>query len=253
MPRRVNGTLPSGQLRNLYYGLLGPQAVSVSYRDGAAERTVPAAKATGAYLIVAPVTPGRQPDGSEVAIAPYGLLGPGRGEGLTKITYRIDGRLCERGLQSRSGAAAHVSHPCPTPPRPRRSHRPAGPDLHVPLHVRLQIAKHIVTAARVSFKAPYSVSSARAGYLFFLPQALCHRPGHFESAGNAVAFVHDVHRGGTVSTLISHPFANPGGCRLRSVMIQAVYQLGLPPRRTVIGETTIRRPPPARRSAASAR
>src|SRR3984957_12733008 len=104
---------PLGELRNIYYGMLGAPAVSVSYKTGKIGRTLAVLQPFGAYLIVRRAAPkelegsGRESLGSEgdlPASAP-----------LTAITYRLGGKLCQRGPVLPPGGVEHLADPCPAP------------------------------------------------------------------------------------------------------------------------------------------
>ncbi len=52
--------IPRSDLRDISFGILGPDAVSVSYREGAADRTDAVLAPIGAYLIVQRTAPHQQ-------------------------------------------------------------------------------------------------------------------------------------------------------------------------------------------------
>jgi hypothetical protein len=250
-------TAPRRDLRDVYYGLLGPQAVSVSYEQDGSHRTQAVLAGAGIYLIVRPFNgAGLETGGSSAG--PLGQLAPGgSGELLTRITYRLNGRLCERGPLNRP---AHLAHPCPQSAGPSHRelarlrehpflHRPKHPDLHRHVHVGLRIHDGLVTAADVSFRAPYAIENARHYYSIFLPHPECHpRPGvpHTEG-GVGIAIDHNVAAGQIVSARVTYPFAPVRRPCLQGVTtIEAVYQPteGLP--RTIVGKVTIHQPPGTR-------
>jgi hypothetical protein len=80
---------PEGSLRTLYYGLLGPDAVAVSYRDraGALHRQ-PVSRPEGAYLVVLPIDPKRTNFYYAPGTSPAG--------GLRTVEY-ADGSSCRLG------------------------------------------------------------------------------------------------------------------------------------------------------------
>lgn len=243
-------TSPSRDLRDVYFGLLGPQAVSVTYRQNGSQRTEAALPGTGTYLIVRPF----RANGLKLGLGgasggPLGQLGPGRGELLTRITYRLDGRLCERGPVDQP---AHLGHPCPQSavPSPRElAQLRARHNLHRPVHVHLRIHNGLVTAADVSFRAPYAIDNARHYYSIFLPQSECHpRPGVPPmEAGDSIAIDHNVAAGQIVSARVIYPFAPVRRqCMQGKTAIQVDYQSAEGPPRTIVGEITIRQPPGTR-------
>jgi len=111
---------PPGSLRDLSYGMLGPDAVSYSYTNAAGKLvTVPTAGPDGAYLVVS-----MAPDHCPSRIVTYGgrphriaafCLGtfiggnPAPGELIRKVTYR-SGRSCS--VPPALTAALHAYH-CP--------------------------------------------------------------------------------------------------------------------------------------------
>jgi hypothetical protein len=149
--------------REISFGLLGPHAVSITYRSGSATHTQPVLPGLGAYLIVQRYThtPGRplgslsETDGHD---GPGSYSSPASPNGtLTEITYRYAGRPCvDRGSGPRL-ASCGLSETRPPRPAPL-------PVVHVPLRVHLQIHGHTITSADLSFRAPYPVTSARQGY-----------------------------------------------------------------------------------------
>lgn len=252
-PTATLEAMPRGDLRDLYFGLLGPQALSVTYRIDGSERTQAVAP-SGAYLIVLPLWRGQSlRDFGTSTGAPYGDLTPGPGELLDKITYRINGRLCERALHWvrtpvgawRSTEPA-LAHPCPqqgeSPPLGGRT-RPL--QLHQPVHARLQVKGDLVTGLKISFKAPYAVKSAQEQYSLFLPEKPCHvQSGDIEVEGGAdISLNRNIKRGALVTYTIPHPFRVRRLCRRGTVIVRVAYErYGATLGRTIVGEVTIRQP-----------
>lgn len=250
--------MPKRDMRSVYFGLLGPQAVSVTYRDAAGgERTQPVVSGSGAYLIVLPANP-KQSFNPGTLITAYGDVAPGPREPIEKIAYRIDGKLCERGFTYvrgshgawlRKGPAADVAHLCPT----ARYRSPTGGmrrvELHRPLHTHLQIdSEDVVTGLRISFQAPYAVRSARSSYGVFLPQVGCHpkpeKPGAEGGAGYSLTS--NVRKGATVSTVIRYPFRVRHLCGRKAVTVQVIYEASGRTTRTIVGKVTVEQPPGTR-------
>lgn len=83
--------------REISFGLLGPHALSVTYRSGGRTRSSPVLRGLGAYLIVARAQRGRALGGTGAApggdyaddLQPAGLTGA-----LTAITYRYGRTVC---------------------------------------------------------------------------------------------------------------------------------------------------------------
>lgn len=250
------------QERRLYYGLLGPNAVSISYPEGTAVKTVPVEPGTGAYLIVMPaasrspqaVTTGgdktlqRRDEGRLMAVAP-----------LISIVYRVHGRLCVD-----AGVRPAASKPCPRESASQLEHRVSGlehpQDLNVPIHVTLRAMKSgwwrsvptkdgyptrppgaidgVYYTASIEFKAPFAVENADSGYSVWLRSG---RSPVREGGGEGFKLERDVRRGAPLRTQQEDVFANfPGG----TVTISIYYYnlLGHGHRSTLVGSTTIRRP-----------
>lgn len=227
--------LPRSDLRDVYYGLLGPSAVSVSYReDGAVHSDV---AGSGAYLIVTQMPARTKPGYYGAGVTSYGALAPSRP--LVAIAYRDGRSVCERGVSLRTDAAGHVARPCPPSSKaePSRSH--PHPALHVPVHVHLHIAKRVVVGATVSFAAPYAVESAHGSYEVVVPQCV---PSGVGKAFTSQSIERDARRGAIVSEHIGYPFAN--GCRDgRRAKFEVRYAAISHPNGTLVGERTLRQPP----------
>ncbi|MEJ7788149.1 MAG: hypothetical protein WKF96_25385, partial [Solirubrobacteraceae bacterium] len=91
---------PPGSLRTIYYGLLGPQAQAITYRD--AKDTIvrrPVSRPDGAYLVVLPADPKRRNIG-------YFSPGVTPATGLRSVEYR-DGSVCRIINPQRLGGARH--------------------------------------------------------------------------------------------------------------------------------------------------
>ena len=169
---------PARDLRTLAYGVLGPHAVSVTYRTPTGLRTVPVAGADGAFLIVEPAgvvkrssLVGGSYSGRDSATS---LVVPPQAATsqrliLTAATFKLGAHLCSQ------GQGAPVRTRCPTRPtllsqrwfQPKRS-------LHLPIHLTLLRQKHAACSAaflpdpcykgQVRFTAPYSIASAVSDY-----------------------------------------------------------------------------------------
>ena len=191
-PPRAAGSNPSLRyLRDVSYGLLGPRAVSVTYHSGPTRHTVPAVPGLGAYLIVQRTRPGEQLGTSGGSMGTEGDLAPIAP--LTAITYKLDGKLCERGPSLPPGGVSHLAKPCPWPRYPKGSSRTIV--LNQPLRAALRIRGNVITAVTLSFTAPYAVSSARDEYLIEIPNNSCGGAG---TGGSQIAVGHNVMKGATV-------------------------------------------------------
>jgi hypothetical protein len=224
---------PRGQLRDLYYGMLGPQALTISYRAGARELTQPVITPVGAYLFVLPTSAQDQLATGGGAMGSPGGLAPMAP--LTAISYRLRGRTCERRLVGRA------AHPCPPPQSlyvpPSRVKVRA---LHERVGVRLTIADRIVRAARVSFRAPFAVLGAAQSYLVQIPIGRCHGTGGGYAGMNTNR---DIAAGALVSQSIGYPFGN--SCGGRRATIEVIYTAnGRPP--VPVGRALVEQPPGTR-------
>ncbi len=169
---------PLSELRNIYYGMLGAPAVSVSYKAGKTDRTLAVLQPLGAYLIVRRAAPKELEGSGGGSLGSEGDL-PASAP-LTAITYRLDGKLCQRGPVLPPWGVEHLADPCPGPRWP--SARYVAPrDLHRPLHVQLQVSNRLVTGVQLSFTAPFAITSAKEDYAVRIPAISCSRdvvPGY---------------------------------------------------------------------------
>jgi hypothetical protein len=171
------GVPPVGDLRALAYGVLGPHAVSVTYRTPKGLRTIPVSRHDGGFLIVEPAGYIKSEDtigGSFSGTVEPGSVDVGLAErsglptGLVAAaTFRIGGRLCSQGV------GAPVTRPCPmrklsVPRRPhiRRLNRPVHLTLLAQSHAECDAAylKFPCYKGQVQFTAPYAVRSADSEY-----------------------------------------------------------------------------------------
>jgi hypothetical protein len=169
---------PTGHQRALAYGLLGPHAVSVTYRTPAGLRTVPVQGPDGAFLIVQRAgyfkdislvggsIVGRAEPGS-VTVPPPVHFRPGM---LTAATFRFGSQLCSQGSGS-------LSHPrCPERLENVPQH-PYNPTRSLHRAVKLTLLRQSPQACRraflrlpcykgeVAFTAPYAITAAGTDYL----------------------------------------------------------------------------------------
>lgn len=229
---------PVGGLRDLLYGMLGPQAVSVSYRQGSQDRTARVLAPIGAYLVVLPERPHQQTGYGDEALGTDGDLAPG--PPLTTITYRIDGRLCRRAPSEPPWVHSHLADPCPWPRFPT-SPEPIR-ELHQQLHVHLLVSRGLVTGAQLSFKAPFAVTSAREDYIVSVPNVPCRAQAGVLS-GSQETSARNIARGALLTWRLPDPFANV--CRGRPAAIDVWYE-PYPHGRVLVGAATIELPPGTR-------
>jgi hypothetical protein len=251
---------PESELRDLYYGVLGPAAVSVSYRTRAAHGTVPTVSPSGAYLIVGRVTPADQAGYGSEGLGTAGDLQPSRP--LTAITYRLSGVLCERGPVLAPWERSHLARPCPRPHYPGTHGVPLR-NLHLTLHTTLRRTGDTVTGVDVSFAAPFAVSEAGQDYTLMVPSDC---PGTGGRGGGLQTLGRNVARGAAVTEHFSaqalfYVYCSPvsvtagrgagglvGGLRptrRSTARIEVIYTRG-PQQATLVGVATVTLPPGTR-------
>jgi hypothetical protein len=169
---------PVSHRRALAYGLLGPHAVSVTYRTPGGPRTIPVHGRDGAFLIVERA--GYFKSSSLVGASVGGragpdsvwVLGPGGPRNPTMLsaaTFRFGGTLCSQ------GTGGPVSRQCPRRPV-FLSKGWFDPTRSLGQHVGLTLLRQSPAACRhafllnpcymgeVTFTAPYAVTRAGADY-----------------------------------------------------------------------------------------
>jgi hypothetical protein len=222
---------PRKRLRDVYFGLLGPSAVEVSYRTArGGESSEEVAAGSGAYLIVLPSTVGDPPATGGGAVGSPGGLHPVKP--LTAIAYRLRSGLCEDRVSGGS------PNPCPQPRSSDQPARSGSPRFarRIP-HVALEVSRRRVTAAVVSFRAPLAVENASSAYGLEIPSPRCHGVG---GGFVGTSTDRDIRAGALVSQAIAFPFEN--ACGRRSVTITVLYRhVGRPS--IPVGRVTVAQPP----------
>ena len=222
---------PSRELRSISFGLLGPDAASVTYKTRSGLRTERVSPGTGAYLIVEPVAhAGREFEhggaiigpGAQHAVIPPPLdLGLGlKGNTLSAVTYRLGSLTCT------SGVGALVSTPCPASRPAFRALQKRAHNLHEPLHLTLVKDTPAVCRAAflndpcyrvlLQFRAPYAVTNAASEYSIETQAKCSNAPVSSWSIGR------DIKRGETVKELSSSSFS-PSACAATETL-QVRYQ-----------------------------
>lgn len=237
-PENANTRAPRGDLRDIYFGLLGPHAVSVSYREGAEVKSEAVQPGVGAYLVVERARAHQPVAQSGEAEGTIDDLSPAQSQ-LKAYTYRLDGRVCERAGRKGPHAQWVVAHPCSQPRFPAAA--PSTRRLHEPIGVRLIERAHVVSSASVSFKAPFAVSGAAAEYVVEIPAY--DRAGHITGFKDT-AIQHDVRSGQKLSAKITRPFDKR--CLGHPVVVRVVYQRSPDVDQTIVGERGIEPPAGAR-------
>ena len=155
---------PAGDERLVAFGVLGPHAVSVSYRARGQLHTVATAGGLGAYLIVlrSPPDPSHNIPVLGGTSGPLDSfpMGPGPGSVVSRIVFRFGHRLCQTGFDRPPGglplctkSIAHTAVPIPKVPRG--------------LHTRVALKTRKVPGGYdldVTFTAPATVENASTTY-----------------------------------------------------------------------------------------
>ena len=165
MNRRRPIPCPTQDTRDVYFGLLGPSAASITYVSGGGQTvTVPTVRPGGAYLIVTRARPGEQQGG-----------GAGGYVGLTGVIHAVtyqDGHTCRP-------TAANLCAPIGLVP-PNAPHLTQAA-LASPIHVREMPARSSTPPQllfRITYTARVAVTSTSSFYyvsLFFPPNSGCHQ------------------------------------------------------------------------------
>ncbi len=222
------------------YGLLGPDALSVTYSYHGSHRTIPVEPGTGAYIVVLPgieTGPNRHSitsGGSSGASRPGGAPLPNPAGALTAIAYRFGHTTCQ---DTGRANPPHDACPLPLPARlPARLLEPSS-NLHRPVVVRLHRA-HVPGGydAVLTFKAPHAVPNALSGYSVASPSP-CHEGTSIDPIDR------DVRAGATVTVPIEAVFANACG---PSVVLEVLYsrhsEVPAPGGTVLVGRARVRRP-----------
>jgi hypothetical protein len=164
-----SGICKQSHERDLYYGLLGPEAQSITYTSEDHTVTQPTSGPEGAYLLVTHAVHNRFynfQDASTGGVVP--VSGP-----ITAVHYR-DGRTCHLTARSWIGGADACT---PSLPEPVGYVSPAGPALTrtqvaTPIHVRLVHEHGGGYAMLISFRSRVAIANYRRRY-----QIEWHEPG----------------------------------------------------------------------------
>jgi hypothetical protein len=168
---------PAADLRTLAYGLLGPHAVSVTFRTPSGLRTKPVSGREGGFLIVEPGGYVHSPSRSgqsvlgEASSRSVRVTSPSSHTRsiVSAATFRFGTTICSQG----TGAPVHTR--CPSASRGGRNAR-MGPSRNLHQKIRLTLLQQSATACRaayllypcygaqLAFQAPYAVSSASTDY-----------------------------------------------------------------------------------------
>ncbi len=158
---------PAADERLVAFGMLGPHAVSVSYKAEGRLHTGATTGRAGAYLIVLRV-PSRLKHNAPALAGAEGLLGdfpigaggPGSPEVLSRLEFRFDDRLCQTGFgREPHGPPECTSSMARTPVLVPRI--PRG--LHTPVALSARPAGGGYDL-RIAFAAPVAVTDASIAY-----------------------------------------------------------------------------------------
>jgi hypothetical protein len=199
---------PAGDERLVAFGVLGPHAVSVSYRAHGQLHTVATAGGLGAYLIVLRPPPDTSHDipvlgGTSGPLGGF-PIGTGPSAVVSRLVFRFGDRLCQTGFERRLGGppactASIARTPVLVPKIPRGLHSP------VALRARRMPGGYDLY---VTFTAPAAVEDASTAYgvQVAMPSApACGRGG---VTGQSIE--RDVARGQIVH--ITEFVGQPSGC-----------------------------------------
>jgi hypothetical protein len=158
---RPSELCPAQDERNIYYGLLGPDATGINYSYRGATHTVTPQGPQGAYLIVLPAAGGDDFNGVTSSLMP-------NNSPVTQISYR-DGRVCHFSLHE-----LHAPAGCSTPPgyTPAPTPHPSTAQLRTPILATVTRSAHAAWSITVAFHARVPVTNALSAYTIEL-----HTPG----------------------------------------------------------------------------
>lgn len=172
----ANGKVPPSALcagsntRDIYYGLLGPRATSLTYSVGGTTHTIIPQGPHGAYLIILPANP-RDLNGVGTGLVPAGRP-------ITEVTYR-GGLTCRF-----TGGSPEPRSACSTPPGATYTHPNLKRLLATAPRTRITATvtrgHHSAWSVTVSFRAPVAISNALTAYAVEL-----HNPGRPRSWGGS--------------------------------------------------------------------
>jgi len=156
---------PASDERDVAFGVLGPHAVSVTYRvPGGALRTIPVTSGYGAYLIVLRQPPLSQPLNGSLSSSSFPLdrfpfdYQPSV---LTSIRFRFAGHICQTGNEPLPGGPPACTSPRAGAPAPAGSH--VAPALHTTITLKAHRAPHGYDL-ELAFAAPVAVRNASTAY-----------------------------------------------------------------------------------------
>jgi hypothetical protein len=150
---------PQADERNLYFGLLGPDAESITYTSGEQRRTAATVGPEGAYLIVTRASPDQLFNfsaGGTSDVVP--VDGP-----ITEIHYR-NGSTCHLTARSWMGGASACTPTLQVPVGYRTVKTPTAAEMATPVHATVQPNDRGENEILVSFTSPISITEYRSEY-----------------------------------------------------------------------------------------
>jgi hypothetical protein len=156
---------PARDERDVAFGVLGPHAVSVTYRvPGGALRTVPVTSGYGAYLIVLRQPPLSQPLNGSLSSSSFPLDRfplEYQASALTSIRFRFGGHVCQTGDEPLPGGPPNCAGSRSSAPPPAGSR--VAPGLHATVTLKAHKAPHGYDLD-LAFAAPVAVRNANTAY-----------------------------------------------------------------------------------------
>jgi hypothetical protein len=155
---------PARDERLIGFGLLGPDAVSVSYVVDGQLHSVATASNLGAYLIVLRVPPDLEQNvpalGGKRGLLGGFPIGAGRGEVVSRLLFRFGGHLCQTGFDRQPGGPPQ----CKSSVAFKRMCVPAIPrGLHTPVALKARSVSGGYDL-QITFAAPAAVTNASTAY-----------------------------------------------------------------------------------------
>jgi hypothetical protein len=182
--------------RNLYYGLLGADAESITYTSGAQHRTIPTVGPEGAYLIVTEASPHQLFNGAAGGTSDVVPVdGP-----ITEIHYR-NGSTCHLTARSWIGGPSACTPTLRVPVGYLPVKTPTAAQVATPIRARAVRNKRGEREIVLSFVSRISITEYRSEYSLKLDESELHGRATAPYRVNADA---NVGAGQTVAARIQH-------------------------------------------------
>ena len=182
---------PQADERNLYFGLLGPDAEGITYTSGDRQRSEATVGPEGAYLIVTKASPHQLFNfsaGGTSDVVP--VDGP-----ITEVHYR-NGSTCHLTARSWIGGASACTPTLQVPVGYRPVKTPTAAELATPLRAHVQPNDRGENEILVSFTSRISITEYRSEYSLELDESQLHPRAAAHNRADANA---DVAAGQTVT------------------------------------------------------